>query len=242
MAWKGKSRMSHTPWYTNMASGKCIKLFSFSYNQEGIHLHIHTYFCLVTFRCLVWRTGGFFRRQYKFTISKTQWKMNMKLREKRNEVMSDDAQNIYIYIIYIIIHIQLYNSSIHLWVMPLHDVCLFAICEILEDILWYSGSSIIDLPVLNQHFCSPSSLPQTCDEKAAGLPRFPSHINIKVLCSPRKWGIHNVRRKWNAVVWCFDKWTPASTVQFRATFHFLHFPKNSCSTSRRKLTKITNSA
>lgn len=142
--------------------------------------------------------------------------------------------------IYILLYI--YNSSIHLWVMPLHDVCLFAICEILEDILWYSGSSIIDLPVLNQHFCSPSSLPQTCDEKAAGLPRFPSHINIKVLCSPRKWGIHNVRRKWNAVVWCFDKWTPASTVQFRATFHFLHFPKNSCSTNKRKLTKITNSA
>ena len=141
MAWKGKSRMSHTPWYTNMASGKCIKLFSFSYNQEGIHLHIHTYFCLVTFRCLVWRTGGFFRRQYKFTISKTQWKMNMKLREKRNEVMSDDAQNIYIYIYYILLYI--YNYTI---VQYIYGLCHYMMFVYLRSVrFWKISCGIQDL-------------------------------------------------------------------------------------------------
>ena len=190
----------------------------------------------MTFRCLVWRTGGF-RRQYKFTISKTQWKMNMKLREKRNQwwVMMHKT---YIYIYY-------YTYTI---VQYIYELCHYMMFVYLLSVRFWKISC--DIQDLRSSICRswtntsahPLRYPRPVMKRRLGLPRFPSHINIKVLCSPRKWGIHNVRRKWNAVVWCFDKWTPASTVQFRATFHFLHFPKNSCSTNKRKLTKITNSA
>ena len=116
------------------------------------------------------------RIQQTFTISKMQWTMNMKLREKRNQVMMPQSYKTYIHIHDISIHLGIVTH--YLMFVYLLSVRFWKVFCDIQDLrsstflVWY-----LPWQVLNQHFCSPSSLPQTWGDEKAATPTSTVHIS-----------------------------------------------------------------